>query len=111
MELTDNLRAGCAGLIVAPDVADRLASPFDAMLEGDEARAERLYREALPAIVFVMQSIDTLICYGKRLCSLRMGIDVVHDRAPALAPTAFGLEATRRLAQTLGPLVARRGAT
>jgi 4-hydroxy-tetrahydrodipicolinate synthase len=58
----------------------------------------------LPAIVFVMQSLDTLICYGKRLAALRMGLPEVYDRAPALAPTAFGLACVRRYANALGPL-------
>jgi hypothetical protein len=72
------------------------------MRRGDEAEAERLYRESLPAIVFVMQSVDHLICYGKRLVAARMGI-AVHDRAPGLLPNAFGEAAVSRFARALGP--------
>jgi 4-hydroxy-tetrahydrodipicolinate synthase len=104
LECVDNLRAGCAGLIVAPDVIDRLAPAFAHFSGGREDEAERAYCEALPAIVFAMQSIDTLICYGKRIAAWRMGLEVVHDRPPALAPTDFGLAVARRLASELGAM-------
>ena len=104
LELPDNLRAGCAGLIPATDSFDFLVRVFEGMQRGDEAHAERVYREVLPAIVFVMQSLDTLLCYGKRLAALRLGLGEVHDRQPALAPGAFGLECVRRYAGMLGPL-------
>ena len=103
LELPDNFRAGCAGLVPAPDCMDAQVTLWAAMERGDEAEAERIYRNILPAIVFVMQSIDHLICYGKRLTAARMGIPEVFDRAPALAPTGFGLEAIARFAERLGP--------
>lgn len=104
LELTDNLRAGCAGLIPAPDCFDRQVRIVEAFRAGRVDEAEAIYREILPAITFVMQSIPSLLCYGKRLVALRMGmaLDEVHDRAPALEPTAFGLAVTRRLAGELG---------
>lgn len=107
LELPDNLRAGCAGLIPAPDCVDRQVRIYQLMRQGDslgEAAAESLYRETLPAIVFVMQSVDTLICYGKRLTAARLGMGTVHDRQPAMAPTDFGLTCVQRLARALGPL-------
>lgn len=106
LELTDNLRAGCAGLIPAPDCFDVQVRIVDAFRAGRLAEAERLYREILPAITFVMQSIPALLCYGKRLVALRLGLELaaVHDRAPAMAPSAFGLAVTTRLAAELGPL-------
>ncbi len=103
LELPDNFRAGCAGLIPAPDCFEAQVAAWAAMERGDEAEAERIYREVLPAIVFVMQSIDHLICYGKRLVASRMGVGEVFDRAPALVPTPFGLEAVARFAARLGP--------
>jgi 4-hydroxy-tetrahydrodipicolinate synthase len=103
LELPDNLRAGCAGLIPAPDCFEAQVAIWDAMRRGDEDEAERLYREILPAIAFVMQGVDSLICYGKRLVAARMGGVVVHDRAPALAPTPFGEAIVARLAAELGP--------
>jgi 4-hydroxy-tetrahydrodipicolinate synthase len=104
LELLDNLRAGCAGMIVAPDCFDWQQRIYEAFASGDEARAEQLYREVLPAIVFVMQSLDTLVCYGKRIAAWRMGFDVEYDRAATLQPSRFGLEAARRFAQRLGVL-------
>lgn len=104
LELVDNLRAGCAGMIPATDTFDRQARIFDLHAAGREAEAEQLYRETLPAIVFVMQSLDTLHTYGKRIAAQRLGLGQVHDRVPALAPEAFGLACARRYADALGPL-------
>lgn len=104
LELPDNLRAGCAGMIPASDTFDRQVRIFDLMRAGREQEADAVYREVLPAIVFVMQSLDTLHTYGKRLAALRLGLGEVHDRQPALAPHGFGLECVRRLAKELGPL-------
>ncbi|MBI1397458.1 MAG: dihydrodipicolinate synthase family protein [Betaproteobacteria bacterium] len=103
-ELPDNLRAGCAGMIPATDTFDWQVRIFEAMNAGDEARAEALYREVLPAIVFGMQSLDALVCYGKRIAALRLGVPAVHDRQPALVPTGFGLACAERFAKALGPL-------
>jgi 4-hydroxy-tetrahydrodipicolinate synthase len=103
-ELLDNLRAGCAGMIVAPDCFDRQVRIAELFRQGEVAQAEALYADTLPAIVFVMQSLATLVCYGKRIAAWRMGLPEVVDRAPALAPTAFGLVAARRFADRLGPL-------
>ena len=102
LELTDNLRAGCAGMIPGVDSFDLQARCFDAMAAADEASAEALYAQALPAIVFAMQSIDHLICYGKRIAAWRLGVDSVCDRSPGLAPTPFGLECANRHARELG---------
>ncbi|WP_174770004.1 dihydrodipicolinate synthase family protein [Paraburkholderia hayleyella] len=104
MELLDNLRAGCAGMIVAPDCFDWQQRIYQAFMRGDEKQAEALYQQVLPTIVFVMQSLDTLICYGKRIAAWRMGFDVVYEREVKLRPSRFGLEAARRFADRLGPL-------
>lgn len=104
LELTDNLRAGCAGIIPATDTFDWQVRVFEALEAGDAGRAEAVYREVLPAIVFGMQSLEALLCYGKRMAAWRMGLGEVFDRAPALAPTPFGLECARRFATALGPL-------
>ena len=108
LELPDNLRAGCAGMIPATDTFDFQVRIFDLMCSGsaqDEAKAESIYRDVLPAIVFVMQSLDTLICYGKRIAAMRLGIREVYDREPGLNPDSFGLARAKRYAEGLGPLV------
>jgi 4-hydroxy-tetrahydrodipicolinate synthase len=104
LELVDNLHAGCAGMIPATDTFDRQVRVFESLRSGDGARADALYAEMLPAAVFVMQSLDTLICYGKRIAAWRLGLNEVHDRAPGLAPDAFGLACAQRYAGALGPL-------
>jgi 4-hydroxy-tetrahydrodipicolinate synthase len=47
-----------------------------------EKEAEKLYAEILPLVVFLMQSIDVLICYGKRHAARRLGLAEVYDRGP-----------------------------
>jgi 4-hydroxy-tetrahydrodipicolinate synthase len=107
LELPDNLRAGCAGMIPAPecfDVQVRIYDLLQSKRAGDEAEAERLYREVLPLITFMMASIDTFTCYGKRLTARRLGIGQVFDRAPCQHPSAFGLAMLERLSAGLSPL-------
>ena len=107
LELPDNLRAGCAGMIPATDTFDYQVRVFELMRHAagrDERAAEEIYQKILPAIVFTLQSLDMLICYGKRIAALRLGLPEVHDRAPALTPTDFGLDCARRYAEMLGPL-------
>jgi 4-hydroxy-tetrahydrodipicolinate synthase len=103
LELPDCLRAGCVGMIPAPECFDVQVRVFEAMRAGNEDEAERLYREILPLIVFLMQSVETFLCYGKRLTARRLGLGPVHDRTPALPPTEFGLACLERLAAKLGP--------
>jgi 2-keto-3-deoxy-L-arabinonate dehydratase len=104
LELTDNLRAGCAGMIPGAESFDVQARCFEAMRAGDDVLAFTLYAQVLPTIVFAMQSIDHLVCYGKRIAARRLGIKDVYDRAPGFTPTAFGLECVQRHAALLGPL-------
>lgn len=98
LELPDNLRAGCAGMIPGPETCAVQARIFELMRSGEAAEAERLYREILPLLTFVMQSLETLHCYGKRILAGRLGLGPVTDRAPGLAPSAFGLACARRYA-------------
>ena len=107
MELPECLRAGCVGMIPAPECFDVQVAVYEAMRretpEGD-AEAERRYREILPLIVFMMSSVDTFVCYGKRVVARRLGIEHVFDRAPCQQPTEFGLLTAERLAAALPPL-------
>jgi 4-hydroxy-tetrahydrodipicolinate synthase len=101
LELADNLRAGCAGFILAPDTIDRALAAYRHFEAGREAEGDAAYAEMLPAVTFVMQSIETLIAYGKRLFAARAGL-AVHDRAPALRPDAFALRLVAEHADRLG---------
>jgi 4-hydroxy-tetrahydrodipicolinate synthase len=107
MELPDTLRAGCIGMIPAPECFDVQVAIYELMSQERpeaEAEAERLYRDILPLIAFMMSSIDTFICYGKRIVARRLGIDMVFDRTPCQRPTEFGLLMSERLSAGLGPL-------
>ncbi len=103
LELTDNLRAGCAGMIPAPECADVQIRIFEHMQAGEEAEAERLYAEILPLITFLMQSVDQFLCYGKRLTARRLGLGEVFDREPCQRPTELGLACLERYGRNLAP--------
>ena len=77
---------------------------YDLVRAGDQAAAEATFKEIAPLLGFLMLSIDHLLCYGKRLTARRLGLGQVHDRAPADAPNAFGLESLERWSRDLGPL-------
>ena len=104
LELPDNRRAGASGMIPGAEACDVLVRVWDALDGGDAAaveKAEALYREVLPLLTFIMQSMDQFLCYGKRLIARRLGLGEVHDRAPAQAPTPFGLACLERHAAPL----------
>lgn len=100
LELVSLVRSGGAGLIPAPDCLAAQVAVFEGLRSGDAETvrlAERLHRELLPLVVFMTRSVPGLLCYGKRVMARRMGLDAVHDRAGAIAPTAFGLAEMERL--------------
>ena len=92
-------------MIPAPECVDCQIRIYNLMEKGDpesEKEAEQLYREILPVIVFVMQSIEHFLCYGKRIFAARLNLEV-YDRRPAMVPTEFGLKRTNAYADMLGP--------
>jgi 4-hydroxy-tetrahydrodipicolinate synthase len=104
MEFTDVIRAGCVGMIPSVESCHVQARIFELMQTGraeDEAEAERRYAQLAPLIMFLMQSVAQFVCYGKRLTARRIGLAAVHDREPAQAPTAFGLDCLARHAAVL----------
>ncbi len=101
IELVDCMRAGVAGNIPAPEYADYLVALWDHMSAGREEEAREVYRRILPMATFVLQSLEALTTYGKLLFCLRHDI-AFHQRAGAMAPTAFGLEALKGHARGLG---------
>lgn len=100
-EMLACLDAGCAGFLLAPDLVDYGVRVMDLYDRGNPAGALALHEQTLPAIGFVMQSIEQLICYGKRLFAQRAGLEVC-DRAPALRADAAGLAQVEALANALG---------
>jgi 2-keto-3-deoxy-L-arabinonate dehydratase len=100
LEFISLMRSGGAGLIPAPDCLAVQVAMFEALASGDPERiafAERLHRQILPLIVFMTRGVPGILCYGKRVMAKRLGIEDVYDRAPALAPTPFGLAEMERL--------------
>jgi 4-hydroxy-tetrahydrodipicolinate synthase len=92
LELVDCCRAGIAGHVPAPEYADLLMLIWQAMAAGDERTARDVYARALPIATFVLQSLDSLVCYGKALFCLRHGLPF-HPRTGGPVPTRFGLDA------------------
>jgi len=88
------LDGGCDGFLLAPDLADYAARAMRLYDQGQRDAALALHEEVLPAVTFIMRSLEHLICYGKRIFGWRAGI-TVHDRAPALRPTEAGLALAR----------------
>jgi dihydrodipicolinate synthase/N-acetylneuraminate lyase len=104
LELPDNLLAGCAGMIPAPDCADVQIAIYEAVQAGNLETAQRLYAQALPYIVFAMQSLDVAILYGKRMFARRAGIDnAAACRAPAIERSPFFDAAMDRWSASFGP--------
>ncbi len=98
LEMTDCLKAGCEGFIVAPDVLPGVVACYRAWTSGQHDLAEAEYKAFLPAASFAMQSLEHLICYGKRIFGLRSGI-AINDRSPALRPNDFGLASAQAWAR------------
>lgn len=103
LEMTDALRIGCRGFVLAPDIAPVAARILDLWRAGRHAEAEALYAAALPAATFVMQSLEHLVTYGKRIFGENAGI-AIHDRAPCLPVQSVGLSIARQWAKTLSRL-------
>ena len=104
LELTDNLRAGATGMIPALETVDKTTDIFSAFLSGDEEHADKLYKEVLPVISFIMQGIPHFLTYGKLLAAIRLGIEFRGYRNPLHKPTSFGIACTERFAASLGEL-------
>jgi 2-keto-3-deoxy-L-arabinonate dehydratase len=102
------LRSGGRGLIPAPDFLAPQVRMFDLWTTGEaaaRAEAEAIHRAILPAIVFMSRTVPGMLCYGKRLFARQAGIGAVHDRGPALAPTAFGMAEIDRFAADIAAAV------
>lgn len=99
------LDGGCDGFLLAPDLADYAARAMRLYGQGQREEALALHAEVLPAISFIMRSLEHLICYGKRVFAARAGLEV-FDRAPALRPEAPEIAEMMRLLSKLGPFPA-----
>ena len=101
-EIVDNFLIGCRGIVPALDSADKFIKIYKHFQKKDILKANEQYKKILPATVFIMQSINTMICYGKRICAYRMGIKKVYDRSPIITPSDFGIYLAKYHAKNLG---------
>jgi 4-hydroxy-tetrahydrodipicolinate synthase len=101
LDMIDCLDGGCDGFLLAPDLVDYSASVMRHYDLGLREDALAQYGRVLPAISFIMRSLEHLICYGKRIFAARAGLEV-FDRAPALRPELHELRQMNRLLAELG---------
>jgi len=101
-EIIDNFLGGCSGIIPSLEGTDIFLKIYKLIQQKKINEAKKLYKKILPSIVFSMQSINSLVCYGKRICAYRMGMKKIYDRSPGLIPTNFGIKLAKQLAQDLG---------
>tara|TARA_E500000075_G_scaffold112677_1_gene107947 strand:- start:359 stop:1258 length:900 start_codon:yes stop_codon:yes gene_type:complete len=101
-EIIDNFKIGCKGIVPCLDGADKFVKIYEYFEQNKIVNAEKEYKNILPNIVFIMQSIDSLICYGKRVCAFRMGVKNVYDREPFLKPSSYGIKKSKDIANSLG---------
>ena len=101
-EIVDNFIIGCKGIVPCLDGADKFIKIYKLIQKNKIHSANKEYEKILPIIVFIMQSINTLVCYGKRICAYRMGVSKVYDRKPFLSPTDYGIKKSKEIARQLG---------
>jgi dihydrodipicolinate synthase/N-acetylneuraminate lyase len=106
IDIVDAVRAGAVGVIPGGECFDALKSIFEDLTipGGDTRRAARRYAALLPMLVFLMESMDTFIVYGKQVLRERLGLLEIHQRLPVSPATGFGLQAAHRYAASLGAL-------
>ena len=101
-EIVDNFIVGCRGIVPALENADNFIKIYKYIQNKKFSNAHKEYTRILPSIVFIMQSINSLVCYGKRICAYRMGVKTIYDRSPGMIPTSFGLRKSKEIAKNLG---------
>jgi len=105
--MLESLRAGAVGIIPGGECFDVLVRIYNEIAQSNStttAEAERLHAGVLPLQVFIMQSLDSLIVYGKQVLCQRLGLTETEPRIPCTPPTVFGTDTARRYADALGPL-------
>jgi 4-hydroxy-tetrahydrodipicolinate synthase len=105
-ELPMSMKAGCIGCVPAPDCIDVQVRILKLIGEGKHEEAERLHKDILPYLYFVLHSPEHMLCYGKRLFAKRAGIGAIHPRAPHLQPNEFSTGVIEHYARGLKPLQA-----
>lgn len=106
LEIIASLQAGAVGIMPGGETFDILVKIYDDMQSeaGDGSRAHRLYADLAPTLVFLMESMDNFLVYGKRILGHRLGVEEVEPRDPYSRPTDFGLQLAQSYAAALGKL-------
>jgi 2-keto-3-deoxy-L-arabinonate dehydratase len=103
-ELPDVIRAGAAGVIPGSESFDVLLKIYNSMRTNNEQEAENLYREILPLLLFLEDSIDHLVNYGKIALSRRLQTLEGSSALPSAICTDFGLQVIQRYVDALPKL-------
>ena len=63
--------------------------------------AKKEYEKILPTITFIMQSIETLTFYGKRIFAKKIGINNIYDRKTNLEYNYFGKKLVKKFSNEI----------
>lgn len=107
-DMVEALRAGAVGFVPGGESYDVLTAIFNDLTSdsGDPARGQARYRDILPLLSFLMESVDHYLLYGKHLMGLRLGEDPATclPRAPHGDPLPFSLDFLQAEAARMGKL-------
>ncbi len=100
-EIIENLQAGCSGIVPTPECSNALSKIYYYVQNKKIDLAYKEYQKILPGIVFIMQSIDALTFYGKRIFAKKMGINIVYDRNTNLEYSSFEKNIVEKIASRI----------
>lgn len=98
------IRDGAAGVIPGSESFDILLKIYNSMRMNHLQEAEKLYREILPLLLFLKDSIDHLVNYGKIAISKRLQTLEGSSALPSAICTDFGLQFVKRYIDSLAKL-------
>jgi 2-keto-3-deoxy-L-arabinonate dehydratase len=107
IEMIDSLRAGAVGIVPGGETFDVLLRIFDSWAGNSEtgaAEAAKLYEHVLPLLVFLMDSMDTFLLYGKHVLGNRLDLKETSPRAPHSPITEVGFRTAKQYSKALGKL-------
>lgn len=85
LAMPDALERGAVGSMPAPNFTRLFAEMQGRWAAGDEAAAARLFRDALPFVLWAMQTIDHSVASAKEELRRRGVLTSAHQRQPAMA--------------------------
>jgi len=100
-EIIENLMIGCSGIVPTPECSPSLIKIYNYIMNNQYTLAENEYKKILPTIVFIMQSIDTLTFYGKRIFAKKLGVNNVYDRKTNLKYDYFSKQIVKKFSDRI----------